>query len=688
MRRRTTAVAALALSGLAAWASGAAAQEAAVPGVAVCLRAPLPGAATLWRAEPGLSSGVSLFALGERALRAAWSAPLGVATECPVTVAAPGGAVVVAAGRLSGAGVIVLRRGADGAAVRTVLATPGAARRDFAEVTDMAVSVRGDVAVAWRQSRFGPRAFSARAWVAVQRPGARFSKPMALDGWQRVGAVGAPVAQIGFDAASSLTAVWSGQRRGRGLVFTRAWPSAAPPGAVQSFAGPLADTDVNPFAFAVAPAGAAILVARGGGGVVIFERPGPGRRFRRQLVAEGDTDWQSVPALAVRHDSALAAAWRLADGRIRFAVRPPSGGRIRTGTTGGPTVRRRDTTREVVIGNVPRDLGNLSPHIGFAGPDSVVVSWVAARSLAALAYPPAAWMAVGTVRGRFGRARPLGSPCRSVNGTSPVPGRAVPAVLFTDNLTEPLAGDIGSPDSELPRGGGRLHLSERPTAPPVAQPIRLRVSAPPHQRLRYAQPLRIRVACDRECDLRAVVPGRHGRVRALGTASLDAPGQAAMRLRPGLEDNLAAPPGRPTPVSVYACVPNGPVAGRRDLAVSAIPLPAPEPPAVIGLRARRELRGVRVTGRLSRRQRRGEGLLVGAYRESPDDPILDRPVRLGRRTTFSVLLPSAPLASARWVTAVTISTQPPFRTRTFRARIAYAGSRHMRPLPERSRLAP
>lgn len=638
-------------------------------GVAVCLRAPLPGAATLWRAEAGLTSGVSLFAVGGGALRAAWSAPLGVTTDCPVTAAGPGGAVVVAAGRRSGARVIVVRRGADGAGSRAVLATPGTAPRDFAEATDMAVSQRGDVAVAWRQTRFGSRGVSARAWVAVQRPGARFSKPTPLGGWQRVDGLGTPVALVGFDAASSLTAVWSGQRRGRGLVFTREWPPVAPPGAVRSFAGPLAGTGVNPFAFAVAPAGAAVLEAQGSGGVVIFERPGPGRRFRQQLVAEGETDWQSAPALAVRHDGALAAAWRLADGRIRFAVRPPSGGRFRIGTTGEPLGRRLDRTLEIVVGSMPRDLGNLSPHIGFAGADSVVVSWVAARSLAALAYPPAAWMAVGTVRGRFGRARPLGSPCRAANGTSPDSDLAQPAVLFTDNLTEPLAGDIGSPDSEIPRGGGRLHRSERPTAPPVAQPIRVRVSSAPNQRLRYAQPLLIRVACDRACDVRAVVRGRHGRVRALGTTSLSAPGKVAMRLRPGLDDNLAMPRGRPTPVSVYACVPNGPVAGHRDLAVAAVPLPAPEPPAIIGLRARRGPRGVRVTGRLSRRQRRGEGLLISAYRESPDDPILDRPVRLGRRTRFSVLLPAEPLASARWVTAVTVTTQPPFRTRTFRVRI-------------------
>lgn len=654
----------------------AAAQDLGVPGVATCLRSPLPESATLWQAGSNRTSGVSLFELGDGPRRPAWLEPLGETSGCPRVAAAPGGGVLTASALRRGGRILVLRRGLGASGgLRTVLSGPGAGTTDRVDVLGVAASGRGDEAVLWRQVRLDAgRRFSAatRVWLAMRRPGARFLRPVALGGWQSLAPFGMTGA-LGFDAAGRLTAMWNGGRRGRGTTFfprlyARVWPPSGPPGPTQSLRGSFADVLGEPVALDVLPDGRAYAAAVVPGGLVILGRSGPSRRFSVLLGVTGQADISSGPAIVARSDGAVAAAFLTAAQHLRFAMRPAAGARFRAGTVGNfrePAVTRLFTIEST--SGPPLDLPNRGPHIAFSGPDGVAISWVAARGLPALGNPSAAWTVTGTLRGRFGARRALGSPCRAVNGTALPGGRTVPAVAFTDNVTVPISFHSAGPALEQPVGGGRLHLQTPEAAPPALR-IHVRVTAPARQRLRYAQPLRVRAACDRACDLRAVVLGGRGTVRALGTASLPAAGRIAVRLQPADTDNLALPRRRPTRVAVYACAPNGAVAARQGLAVAAVALPAPQPPVVRGLRARRVPRGIRVTGRLSR-PLRAEAMYLDAYQDAPDAQIEDRLVPLGRRTRFSVLLSSRGLEAARWVAATTVSFSPPYRTKISRVRI-------------------
>lgn len=144
--------------------------------------------------------------------------------------------------------------------------------------------------------------------------------------------------------------------------------------------------------------------------------------------------------------------------------------------------------------------------------------------------PARALAARGDLSGRFGRPRLLGGPCRPADGAAPVVTPAGLAPAWTDALARTGISLFGSVfESSLRRG--RLHVALGPELAAPVPPPRIRLSIPPAQVLGPHRPLRVLVACDRACDLRATVPTRGGE-RAAGTAELAARGRVALAIDP------------------------------------------------------------------------------------------------------------------------------------------------------------
>ncbi len=617
--RRLALLAVVVAAAFAPSAAGAAWTETAtydVPGggIADCLRAAGTDRLALLGSLERISTPIDLLELQGDRLAPLATSTLGWLDDCPEIANADGASPLVA-------GTVLLPRGRGrfGEALR--VATLGEAPqtlRPAGGTPSVATAPGGAAIVTWIRRR--PGEDKARVMAAI-RPSASapFRTPAAVDG--------RPADQrdtvAGIDAA------------GRAVV---AWPTAPPRTFAQEVVhvaaadasgrfGPpraLARTRGGSLALAVAPDGRALLAAESLDGLHAYER------------LPGQTDFTRVPLPSVPYVEDLAVALN-ADGGAVIAYRTdlwstaalvrPAGGAFREG--GDIAVRRLGNFRPLESAFAPPPLvSTVGRHAGppddMAGQDLAValtpsgqmlMTWVQDEEGERAA---SAYVARGTLTDGFGAPSRVGGACRSATAARPLRfDDDALGVAWTDDA------HVDTRQGELRRlGGGRAHVARdlAPGVPPASAAavprMRARLVAPPA--LRAAEPLRVRVRCERACDVRAVAVartlpqpwwslyGRRGGARQVLDASdsLPADGETTLRFDPENGSNAAGLRGFPrTPIVVLACTPGNAVAERIELPAPRA-LPPGRIPSIAGLAARRRGNLVRATWRTTAPARR------------------------------------------------------------------------------------
>lgn len=607
--RRLALLAAVVVAAFAPSAAGAAWTETAtydVPGggIADCLRAAGTDRLALLGSLERISTPIDLLELQGDRLAPLATSTLGWLPDCPEIATADGAPPLVA-------GTVLLPRGRGHFATALRVATLGEAPqtlRPAGGTPSVATAPGGAAIVAWIKR--GPGLFAkARVMVAI-RPsaGAPFGTPTAVDG--RPADQRAAVA--GIDSAGRAVVAWrtASPRNSLHEVIHVAAADASgrfgPPRA-------LARTRGWGLALAVAPDGRALLVAEGLDGLHAYERlPGQADFTRVPL--------PSVPyvddlAVALNPDGGAVIAYRTDPWSTAALVRP-AGGAFREGVD--IAVRRLGSFRPTESAFASPLVSSLGTHAeppdDMAGDDLAValtpsgqmlMTWVQDEEGERAA---SAYVARGTLTDGFGAPSRVGGACRSATAARPL--------RFDDALGVAWADDarLDTRQGGLRRlGGGRAHIARdlAPGVPSASAPATPRMSArlmgPPA--LRAAEPLRVRVRCERACDVRAVAVartlpqpwwslyGRRGGARLVLDASdtLPADGETTLQLQPETGSNAAGGRGFPrTPIVVLACTPGGAVAERLELPAPRA-LPPGRIPSIAGLAARRHGDVVRAT---------------------------------------------------------------------------------------------
>jgi hypothetical protein len=651
--------------------------------VATCLRPTgAPGLiGLLGPLERGMSP-YDLLRVSADGVSMAATARLGIVDECPAVAADPSGHAIVAGA--------VRRRGHRGT-IRAALAAPGGGfgapvdiartRTSFTELVS-AVSPRGDAVMAWaleRPVRGRGRPDSRTRVVAALRPaGGTFGRPQFLTPWRRGSFAPTAKVAVGIDASGTATVAWAQPIPDRGNIpsLSRVAVAAAPPGGpfgpAQVVAGRV--QDVERAALSVAPDGRALFAHDGQGTVQVYER-GPGAlaftRVRR-LRSRRDT-WER-PEVALAADGSAIVAWRGEEDEGAEDVLALS--RRGAGAWTGPVAIHRSSRDDSSLGEAyallfstssapspPLDSGNTGLRAAI-GPDGrFLVSWGMERRLPLGDRVLAARMAQGEAGGDASRPETAGCSCRSANGVVPLEMAGAEVLLaYTDNVTRLF--DFGF---EFPIRSGRLHLAEAGPPRPGVNPPRLRIRAPRATTLGYGNRLRVRVGCDRACDLRAYVVGGRDRARGVAIGTLPEAGTTRLAIKPMFDDHLAPPSRGRARVVVHGYGPNG----RRFTTLSApIDLrrkPLRPLPQVLNVRAVRQDGAVLVTWETDRRAKRVSFRVRGRLSRRDRFPVVEESVRGRGRRTFRVRLPLREVRELGDIEVIAVSVvrdRPPFDSRT------------------------
>ena len=295
----------------------------------------------------------------------------------------------------------------------------------------------------------------------------------------------------------------------------------------------------------------------------------------------------------------------------------------------------------------PEDGHNGALRAAMAPDGRVLLAWRAARRSVMTTH-----VVTGTLAEGLGAPVRLGSPVRDVNGVAPLflaDGRA--AVAWTDNASVFGFG--------LPTDSGRVHVAME-SVPAVVEPDapRVRLTGRRTQHLFDSQSMRLGVACDRACDVRAVVSGRRTDTSPL-TRSLS--GAGAMRLSLSAYDTTSRPrPQRRLRVLVRASAPGGHAVTTASLRVLVVRRPPAPVPATLDVRAVRRGRSIVVSWHTASPARRVAYAVIGQRRrrlsvESIRDPGLIGYVEGRGRTRFTVRLRPERPSEVHWVAVHAIS---------------------------------
>jgi hypothetical protein len=588
--------------------------------------------------------------------------PLARLSACAATATA-GDATVLAA---------PVQRSGDRVQVRAALRDPGATfsapvplGAADAEVPSVAVAVSptGDSVVAWTQGR-GAR----KRVVAVRRrPGGGFGPVEPLTPWRRAGrfSEGGSVAAA-MSATGVATIAWALPRPDRErapLLFSVGTAHAPPGGRFDHQAIAPAAQEVSRVALAVAPRGWALLAYDDTEGVHALERAAGADRFTVAFVEEPNLQVFDAgqPVVAVRDGGGGVVAWRSADfdpGAAVIATTRPAAGAFPAPRTIAPGITDPTSGFGVSVATVsggvrgPEDLDGGTLRAALAPDGRALLTWTADRRGLTTAA-----VAAGTLARGFAAPATLSGPLRDVNGVAPLllaDGRA--AVAWTDNATS-----FG-----FAVGQGRLHLAveSAPLAPEPERP-RVTIGAARLQRLYDSDAVRLRVHCDRACDVRAALPHRSD-VFADEAHSLRRAG--TLRLALSRLDRAKADRQR-IRIRVRAGAPNGRdvvLLSRRVLIVRRAPLPVPE---LLDVRAVRRGDSIVVTWRTDFPARRTFFNVIGQRgRTLGPDTFIDESafdgVRGRGRSSFRVRLRPGKPAAVRWVGVYAFSFD---RTRGHRA---------------------
>ena len=642
-----------------------------------------------------VGAGTSGFDLAERKR-------LGYLVDC-AAVASNGSGTTVYAGEVVVRNRTVVRvtvSSPGGVTTTTDLATPSVSPLS-ALVT--AVSPRGDVLVAWGQRTGGFRSKHARTHVSAARllPGGRFSPVEVVSPWRPGGGFGNTV-QIAaaVDGAGRATLAWGRSIPDRGrfgdlsTVESRGAEAGRPFGPVQVLAaGVQSFRGVRP-ALAVNPDGAALVAFEGSQVVSVLERPAGLQPFapRASFVPRGFVDYQR-PVIALRPDGAAVVAWRSdpgdEEGGVHAATRTGPGSFAAPITIKGP--RNLDSS-SAIFGldltprpSAPTDEEGRELRVVLSRDGRVVLTWVAlldAPDGDVLLRPRVALASLGDKRFSV---QTLGTPCRSVNGATPiVTADGLVGVAWTDNATE---GELGAGTVEFPTAGGRIHLAAlAPSAGARAPAPRVAVRARP-QRLHYSQPLRLSVRCNGPCYLRAVIRARRKADRvpgdvvapepdephAFGTAGLVRAGTTRLDVGPSVREHIARRAGGRVRVAVHACQPASGALTRRVVRVPVSRKPLPPLRAPVQVRARRSGSRVvvrwRTTGTGPPDELPGGGTAQQTGEEVRRGALRNRLRRGPGRRSFVVRLSPVRPARVRWVVIEAIADDPVQKTQKVLVRV-------------------
>ena len=555
--------------------------------------------------------------------------------------------------------------------VSVTLREPGAPARDVvfhdARTPVAAVGPAGDAAVAWIRPE---RTRRASLFVARHAPGAGFGPPQRVARWKETRFSQSALTAVAIDAAGNSTVAWARQAPPRNRVDNRSVVETAVAGRGAAF-GPSkrvggAVQDLTAVALDVTPDGADTLLAFDGSWQVqLFERRQDAFTLLHRY-EEPELGGVSGPSLAQAPDGSAVLAWRTtADQDLTGGVKAVR--RAGRGPFGDPATLARGVEprsfSSIFVGldsgqpYVPLDDGGGNIGIAMRDDGAAVVSWLQSRRAIGERRVRAPFAAFAPASGGFEPASRLGSPCRPPSGVAALltaDGRL--GAVFTDSVSR-LILDV----YEQPVADGRIHLAlaDAPR-PAVAEPPAVTVNAPRSVRLRHQQPLRVRVHCDRACDIRAVAVA-DGVRRAVGMASLSRAGTARVRLHTGGFRHVAPRGGGVVRVIASACSPNGPLSDTAETSVRALRRPVPPLVLPVDLRARRRGRKVVVTWRTERPARRSQFLVFGGRTRKSAPSFGDYVTRRGRgRTHFRVVLRGRRARGVRWVTVIAGRSVPPF----------------------------
>jgi hypothetical protein len=655
--------------------------------VATCLRPTgAPGLVGLLGPLERRMSPYELLRVSADGVSTAATARLGVLEVCPAVAADPSGHAIVAG---------AARMGRFRGVVRAALAQPGggfeapvdiARTRSSATEVAAAVGPHGEAVVAWMSVRDTPgrRGIDAltRVIAAVRPAGGSFGRPQFLTPWRRGSFVLQGRVSAGMDATGTATVTWAQAIPDRGNIphLSTIEVAAGPPGErfgpAQVITRSVQDTER--VALSVAPDGRALLAHDGQGTIQVFERaPGtPGFSRVSRLRTRRD-DWQR-PEVAVAADGSALVAWR---GTDAGSERDGSEDVLLTSRRGAGTwtepvavQRSRDDGSSlaesfgVLIStgggpSPPLDLDNTSLRAAI-GPDGrYLVSWGWERRLPLGDRALAARMVQGAAGGAASRVEIAGCACRSVNGVVPVAlAGGEPVLSYTDNVTSML--DFGL---EFPRRFGRLHVAESGPPGRGPEPPRLTIRAPRTRTLGYRNRLRVRVGCDRPCDLRAYVVGGRGRARGVAVGTLRRAGNTRLAIKPVFDEHLAPTSRGRARVVVHGYAPNARRFARRSVAIDLRRKPLRPLPEILNVQAVRRGGAVVVTWQTARPAKRVSFRVKGRLSRRDRFPVVEESVEGRGRRRFRLRLSLREVRELGEVTVIALSvvrSRPPFDRRT------------------------
>ncbi len=587
----------------AAWTETAA-YDAPGGGIADCLRAAGTDRLTLLGPLRRVSTPIDLLELHGDRLAPLATSRLGWLADCPEIATADGVPSLAA-------GIVLLPRGRGHFATALRVTTLGEAPqtlRPAGGTPSVATAPGGAAIVAWIKRRRGQD--KARVMVAIRSSAsAPFSTPTAID--RRPADHGSVVA--GIDATGHAIVAW---RTASPRNFPQEIVRVAAADASGHFGPPhvLTRTRGWSLALAVTPDGRTLLATEGLDSLHAYERLPGQAGFTRVLLPR--VPFIEDLAMALNPDGGAVIAYRTDPWSTAALVRS-AGGAFREG--GDIKLRRLVDFRPTesafaspLVSSLgthaepPHDSGGQDLAVALTPSGRMLMTWVQDGEGERAA---AAYVARGTLTDGFGVPSRVGGDCRSATAARPL--------RFDDDVLGVAWADDARVDTKqggLRRlGGGRVHIArdlapgEPPASAPTAPRMTARLIGPPA--LRATEPLRVRVHCQRACDVRAVavartlpqpwwsVYGRRGGARQVLDASdtLPADGQTTLRLDPENGSNAAGARGFPrTPIVVLACTPGNAVVQRLELPAPRV-LPPGRIPSIAGLAARRHGNLVRAT---------------------------------------------------------------------------------------------
>lgn len=522
---------------------------------------------------------------------------------------------------------------------------PVAERQGWApERVRAAVSARGDVVVAWTESRFRPEP-STRVRVARRAAGeAAFGPAIVLVSSPRFESASFEMAVT--DAGETIVSWTQVDDSAKGAVRLLLKAAFAPPGADFGAPQTLAEVDRNTnAALAVAGDGRALISYVQDGFLSFAERP-PGGTFAPGVRLSRVSDPAGTTTLArLGRDGAAAIAWSgNLQSQVRLATRPGFGG-FRVPVTLLPEQPLPASFDPFLL---HPEVSGFTFAFSFAIAGSRLLITDDGRALLGLSEPRTA----GGVEFTLARLAAL-----PLAGGDVADGRAGNQ-LDTPYGAEPILLEDGSPaliwSTGIDETKWRLHVAAEGASRPAPSPApRVRVGAPLRTTLKTGDSLRLPVRCDGPCSVRAQVVGGY----AEGSVTLERAGEARLSIR--AYDGPIAPRREGTVrVRLTYGVPDSLTPETRTISVR-LKRAAEKLPRIVRLRAERRGDSIRVSWRVANPPRLTMFYVSGSQaRDDRGRPLVLTPTfsERSRQKSFSVTL--RPADGVRYVTVRSFEATP------------------------------